>query len=89
MLKAPISNEAFTRQLNAIMESGRYDRLSEIKVPTLILHAKKDVLVPPENSSILAEAIPDAEIVYLKNSAHGLIEETEKALPVLLNFLVE
>jgi pimeloyl-ACP methyl ester carboxylesterase len=89
MLKVPISNEVFTRQLNAIMEFDRYDRLSEIKVSTLILHAKKDVLVPPENSSILAESMPDAEIVYLKNSAHGLVEETEMAFPVLLNFLVE
>jgi pimeloyl-ACP methyl ester carboxylesterase len=89
VLKAPISNEAFTRQLNAIMEFDTYDRLSRIKVPTLILHGKRDVLVPPENGSILAEAIPNAEVVYLKNSAHGLVEETEKVIPVLLNFLVE
>ncbi|MDH5266946.1 MAG: alpha/beta hydrolase [Candidatus Bathyarchaeota archaeon] len=89
MLKAPISNEAFTRQLNALMEFDTYDRLSGIKGPTLILHGKQDVLVPPENGSILAEAIPNAEVVYLKNSAHGLVEETEKVIPVLLNFLVE
>jgi len=89
VLKAPISNEAFRRQLNAIMEFDTYDRLSQIKVPTLILHGKQDVLVPPENGAILAEAIPNAEVVYLKNSAHGLIEETEKVLPVLLSFLVE
>jgi pimeloyl-ACP methyl ester carboxylesterase len=89
VLKAPISNEAFRRQLNAIGEFDTYDRLSQIRVPTLILHGRKDVLVPPENGSILAEAILNADVVYLRNSAHGLIEEIEKVLPVLLNFLAE
>lgn len=89
MLKAPISNEAFMHQLNAIMEFDTYDRLSQIRAPTLILHGKKDILVPPENGSILAEAIPNAKLVYFKNSAHGLIEEMEKAIQILLDFLTE
>jgi len=89
MLKAPISNEAFMRQLNAITEFDTYDRLSQIRAPTLILHGKKDILVPPENGSILAKAIPNAKLVYFKNSAHGLIEEMEKMIPILLDFLTK
>jgi len=88
-LRAPISNEAFTRQLNAIMNFNTYDRLLQIKAPTLVLHGKRDILVPPENGSVLARAIPNAKLVYFENSAHGLIEEMEKVLPVLLDFLVE
>jgi len=89
MLRAPISNEAFTRQLNAIMEFNTYDRLSQIRAPTLILHGKHDILVPPENGSILAKAIPNAKLVYFENSAHGLIEEIEKMIHILLDFLTE
>ena len=89
ILKAPISNKAFMRQLNAIMEFGACNRLPQIRAPTLILHGKRDILVPPENGSILAEAIPNAKLVYFENSAHGLIEETEKVIRVLLNFLTE
>jgi len=89
VLRAPISNEAFTRQLNAIMNFNTYDRLLQIRAPTLVLHGKRDILVPPENGSILARAIPNAKLVYFENSAHGLIEEMEKVLPVLLDFLVE
>jgi hypothetical protein len=37
----------------------------------------------------LAEAIPNAKLVYFENSAHGLAEEMEKVLPVLLDFLVD
>jgi len=87
MLKAPISNEAFMRQLNAITEFDTYDRLPQIKKPTLILHGKKDILVPPENASILAKAIPNAKLVYFENSAHGLVEEVDEVISVLLDFL--
>jgi len=89
MLRAPISNEAFTRQLNAIMEFNTYKRLSQIRVPTLVLHGKRDVLVPPENGPILAKAIPNAKFVYFENSAHGLIEEMEKAISIVLDFLAK
>jgi pimeloyl-ACP methyl ester carboxylesterase len=89
MLRAPISNEAFTRQLNAIMEFDTYERLPQVKVPTLVLHGKRDILVPPENGRILAKAIPNAKLVYLENSAHGLIEEMEKMISVVLDFLTE
>ena len=89
IIKAPISNEAFMRQLNAINEFDTHDRLPQIRMPTLILHGKQDILVPPRNGSILAEAIPNAKLVYFENSAHELREEMEKVLPVLVGFLVE
>lgn len=88
-LKAPLSEEAFMRQVNALMDFNTYDRLGQIKAPTLILHGKRDVLVPPENGSILAETIPNAKLVYFENSAHILAEEMEKALTILIDFLVE
>lgn len=89
ILKAPISNEVFMHHLNAIMNFDTCDSLSQIRAPTLILHGKWDILVPPENGSILAEAIPNAKLVYFENSAHGLIEEMEKVIHVLLDFLAE
>ena len=89
ILRAPISNEAFTRQLNAITEFDTYDRLPQIRAPTLVLQGKRDILVPRENGSILAEAIPNAKLVYFENSAHGLIEDMEKVIHVLLDFLTE
>jgi len=89
ILKVPISNEAYIRQLNAIIKFDTYERLPQIKVPTLILHGKRDALMPPENASILAKAIPNTQLVYLENSAHELAEDLEKAISILLNFLVE
>jgi len=87
--KNPISNEAFMRQMSAIMNFDAYDRLSQIKTPTLILHGKQDILVPPENGSILEKAIPGSRLVSFENSAHGLMEETEEVLDTILEFLAE
>lgn len=88
-VKAPLSEEAFMRQVSALMSFNAYDRLSKIKAPTLILQGKRDILVPPENASILAEAIPNAKLLYFENSAHILAEEMGKVPQVLTNFLAE
>jgi 3-oxoadipate enol-lactonase len=88
-VKAPLSEEAFMRQVSALMSFDTYDKLSQIKAPTLILQGKRDILVPPENGSILAEAIPNAKLVYFENSAHILAEEMEKVPQVIMNFLAE
>ena len=90
VLMTPISNESFMRRLDALTKFDTYDRLPQIRAPTLILHGKRDILVPPENGSILAEAIPNAKLVCSEKSAHGLIyEEMEKMIHVLLDFLAE
>jgi len=87
ILKAPISPEAFQRQLGAVMSFSTFDRLSGIKAPTLVLHGKQDILVPPENGSILAKAIPNAKLVLLEKSAHALAEDTEEATNAITEFL--
>lgn len=73
--------------MNAIMEFDIHDRLPQIGAPTLILHGKKDILVPPRNGSILAEAIPNAKLVCLEKSAHALVEEMREVINVLNDFL--
>jgi pimeloyl-ACP methyl ester carboxylesterase len=87
--KNPISNEAFMRQVSAIMQFDTCNRLSQVKTPTLILHGKQDILIPPENGSILEKAIPGSRLVYFENCAHGLMEETEEVLDTILEFLAE
>jgi len=88
ILKAPISPEAFQRQTNAIMAFSSFDRLSGIKARTLVLCGKRDVLIPPENGSILAKAIPGAKLVLLERSAHALAEDAEEAISAITEFLL-
>ena len=88
ILKAPISPEAFQRQTNAVMAFSSFDRLSGIKAPTLVLAGKRDILIPPENGSILAKAIPNAKLVLLERSAHALAEDAEEATNAITEFLL-
>lgn len=86
--KYPISKEVWNRQLDSIREFNSQERLMKIEVPTLILHGKKDVEIPPKNAAILAKAIPHAKLVYLEKSAHCLTEEMTELTTILTEFLV-
>jgi 3-oxoadipate enol-lactonase len=44
--------------------------LDEIDVPTTVLTASGDTLIPPEVTAPLAEVIPNAELVTLPNAGH-------------------
>lgn len=85
--KHPISKEGWIRQLDAIRGFNTQGRLHKIRVPTLVLHGRKDVEIPPENGSVLAKAIPNAKLVYLEKSAHCLAEEMREVINVLSEFL--
>jgi pimeloyl-ACP methyl ester carboxylesterase len=87
-LRYPISEVGYKRQLNAIGKFNAYERLPQIMAPTLILHGRKDVLIPPENGTILAEAISNAKLVFFEKSAHILAEEMEEVLKVITEFLL-
>jgi pimeloyl-ACP methyl ester carboxylesterase len=44
--------------------------LGEIDVPTAVLTASGDTLIPPEVSSSMADAIPEADLVVLEGAGH-------------------
>jgi 3-oxoadipate enol-lactonase len=44
--------------------------LGEIDVPTTVLTASGDTLIPPEVTAPMAEAIPNAQLVMLQNAGH-------------------
>lgn len=88
VLKYPTSPKAFQRQLNALMTFDSYERLNTILKPTLVMHGKKDILVPPQNSEIIAGRIPHARLELFDESAHALFsQETAPVVNALADFL--
>jgi len=51
------------------------DLLPKVRVPTLVLHAKGDALVPFEQGRLLARGIPGARFCPLESDNHLLLEE--------------
>jgi pimeloyl-ACP methyl ester carboxylesterase len=87
-LRAPISNANALRQLIACAKSDTYDRLPEIKNPTLVATGTDDVLIPPQNSRTLAARIPGAKLIEYQGSGHGFMsQEREAFIKDLLDFL--
>jgi pimeloyl-ACP methyl ester carboxylesterase len=48
-----------------------YATLKNIKHPTLVVHGTKDIVVLPINAFILAEHLPDAQLIMYPDSNHG------------------
>jgi len=86
----PQSPESGRRQWEAMETWEAWDRLGEIRVPTLVLHGSEDRLVAVENARRLASAIPRARLVLLEGAGHVYhSEQPEAADQAVLAFLDE
>jgi len=85
----PTPDYALMRQSQAIAGFDSYDRLPNLRTPTLVMTGENDVLVPPGNSATLAERIPGAELVKIPGAGHGFLKQrTDEAVPKILGFLM-
>ncbi|TXT66427.1 MAG: Alpha/beta hydrolase [Promethearchaeota archaeon] len=78
MMKAPIKPDAYQRQLNAILKFKTGRRLKGLNIPTLVIHGKKDILLPPENGEIIADLIPNANLKLFEGAGHSLFSHIPK-----------
>jgi pimeloyl-ACP methyl ester carboxylesterase len=73
----PVSKQSALAQLAAIREWGvipasdRFAMLGKIQHPTLIGHGNKDIVVMPINAFLLAEHLPNAQLIMYPDSSHG------------------
>ena len=84
----PQSAEAFRRQIDA---SGRHetrDRLPTVRVPTHVIGAEHDTLVPVWKSEEIAELIPGADYSVMPGAPHALnMERAEEFNEMVLGWL--
>ena len=82
------SPDAYVRQLVACLAFDTYDRLPQIAAPTLVINGAEDALIPPENSRIMAQRIPGAELVLFPEAGHLYFHEMpEEADAAVADFL--
>jgi len=53
----------------------RGSRLSEIKIPTLVIHGTEDAILPYDHGQALAEGISNAQLMTLKGVGHEIPDE--------------
>lgn len=63
--------EGTTRQLAAMIASGsRADGLSQLRVPTLVIHGRDDTLIAPDGGERTASLIPNAKLLLVDDMGH-------------------
>lgn len=63
------------RRLNKEYTQAIADELEHLPHQTLVIWGEKDPFQKPEYATKLAEAIPNAELVWIKDAGHWLIDE--------------
>jgi pimeloyl-ACP methyl ester carboxylesterase len=80
--------DAFERQFAACLKHDTVDRLDAISSPTLIMAGDDDPLVPSENSRILKELMPSAQLYFFSGNRHCFfIEEAAHFNQKIIAFL--
>ncbi len=88
------SLEVFVDACQAMIDSDVTDRLSDIRVPTLVMVGSEDVLTPldmgPDGAGAryVAEHLANSRLEVFPGSGHGhYVEQADESLEVILDFL--
>jgi pimeloyl-ACP methyl ester carboxylesterase len=69
-LRNPFNERAYRAQLLAASLHNCYGRLDRIRAPTLVVHGKRDRVIPVANAHATAHRVPGAELKILDNAGH-------------------
>jgi pimeloyl-ACP methyl ester carboxylesterase len=67
-------------QAAAAVSRPRHDLLTELRVPTLVIHGESDPIFPIEHGRRLAKLIPSAESLWLPNVEHVVLYPPRQAV---------
>lgn len=88
--RLPPEPRMLLHQLEALQGHDTWDALPYIQAPTLVLSGSEDLLVPPENSHLLAQRIPQARLEIIPGGGHQfMVERPEAFNQAVLRFLEE
>jgi pimeloyl-ACP methyl ester carboxylesterase len=87
-IQAPCTDENAARQFMATLKFSTYDRLPQIDMTTLVTCGADDILIPAQNSRIIAQRIPGARLAEFEGAGHGFINQCrDDFLKMLEDFL--
>ena len=87
-LVTPTPWDTFGRQLMAAQLFDTYERLPQVKAPTLIIHGDRDLLVPVGNAEVLRGRIEGVKVRIVPGVAHMFFwEKPEESAGAIVEFL--
>ncbi|MBC7798699.1 MAG: alpha/beta fold hydrolase [Pyrinomonadaceae bacterium] len=83
-----VPTNVYLQQLQIATTFDAESRVGEITAETLVLSGAKDIVVPPQNSQNLANAIPEAKLEIIENGGHlFFIEQAKQFNQTVKDFL--
>jgi len=80
------SPEGAAGQMGALSVFNVKRRLGEISCPVLVITGSEDRMMPPDNSRLLAEGIPGAELYTVEGTGHSFfLEKPDEVNRVLID----
>jgi pimeloyl-ACP methyl ester carboxylesterase len=73
--QAALAEAAAIRDWGAIPQTNRFAMLGKIHQPTLIVHGSKDVVIMPINAFLLAEHLPNAQLIMDPDASHAAFSQ--------------
>lgn len=84
------SAENYCRQLDACFSHDTSEALKQISMPTLVIHAEKDMLLPSYYAERLMEALPNSILYTAPNAPHCFhIEQPQLFCDHVANFMAQ
>ncbi len=85
---APTPWDTIRRHFAAIQAFDTYERLPQVKAPTLIIHGDRDRLMPVENAGVLQKRTNGSQALILPEVAHMFFwEKPEESAGAIVEFL--
>jgi pimeloyl-ACP methyl ester carboxylesterase len=81
-------NAAFEKQVRAIESFDCQKSLPSIKQHTLIVCWKEDLLLPPEESIKVLQAIPSTSVSVIEDAAHSIHVEITRAFTDCVSYFM-
>lgn len=83
-----LRNDSYLKTLEASVAQDRSAPLEKLAVPTLVVTGDEDRVYPPALAQLMAQRIPDAELVVLEGCGHlSNLEQPARFNAALLDFL--
>ncbi|HEX8250143.1 MAG TPA: alpha/beta hydrolase [Pyrinomonadaceae bacterium] len=83
-----VPEKVYSQQMTAAVTFDAERRVSQIRAETLVLTGDRDIVVPPQNSLNLAEAIPNSTLKIIENGSHMFfIENSKEFNRIITDFL--
>jgi pimeloyl-ACP methyl ester carboxylesterase len=84
-----VSMQSFFQSIGTLRQTDLRPRLNEVKVPTLGMYGRKDIIVSPRQRDVLKAGVKHAQISYYKDAGHfPMLDNPERFNEELRTFLI-